>query len=98
MSNVATHPAYQAMQQGMLQRRLVARLADAIITKLQIPPHDTQLIWCIGSGLEDNNLGAVRYWIERELSSGNYALDSTLINELSDKLRSMLSDLIEQWI
>jgi hypothetical protein len=79
---------YQDMARKKARGRQVALLANTLACQLQIEPHATGLIWCLGSGDERSNLEALRTWIDGLLGED---ADQAVADQLLSRLESHLA-------
>ena len=67
MNNQQAAKIIQDFQEQQRRRKLVQMLADGLASKLNIPPHESGLVWLLGRGEGGSNLEALRLWVDGEL-------------------------------
>lgn len=86
--------AYAVEREKAARRKLVRQLASHLCMVFHINPNEQALVITLSDGSVNNNLGALKYWIELKLDDENTADEAAFLeNELARALNDINSSM-----
>jgi hypothetical protein len=86
--------AYAVEREKAARRKLVRQLASPLCMVFHINPNEQALVITLSNGSANNNLGALKCWIELKLDDENTAEEAAFLeNELARALNDITSSM-----